>query len=340
MLDFTELTEAYLRLSPQSFDEVLRSTPRVSIDLADSLGRTTLYWASSVGDSETVEQLIRCGADPNKTDILGDTSLHSAAIFGDSRCLELLLRAKADVELKNVNGQTILHYISTVGGDITSLDLLLRYGANAEATNRYGQTPLHVAAMADNHLMVSGLLERGANMNARTSNGYTCLHLAFFYRSHNSLRTLLDNTGFHYNLKLDNGFTLLHFAAAYADIESLYILISKPLYELDIAEEDVNGLSAMQFAQYRRLYNEEWSKGFRQPRDNDPTEWYYAFEELLGSIIDAQTSIAASIEDEASEEDMADSEHSCSLSDETCEDSEDEDVLWEDAQEDLDGKSQ
>ena len=338
MLDFPELTEAYLRLCPQSFNEVLRSTPRVSIDLTDSLGRTTLYWASSVGDSEAVEQLIRCGSDPNKTDTLGYTSLHSA-VFGNSRCLELLLRAKPDVELKNIHGQTVLHDVSAYGWDITSLDLLLRYGANIEATNTFCQPPLHYAIMKDNHLMASALLERGANINARDLNGWTCLYSALYYHSHNSLRILLDNTGLHYNVKDDIGWTLLHVAAVYADIESFYILMSKPLYELDTTEEDVHGWTAMQYAQYRRLNNEEWSRRYCRGRDNDPTEWYNVFEELLESIISAQASMAGSIDDEGSEEDMADSEHSCSLSDETCEVSEDEDVAWEDAQEDLGGQS-
>ena len=338
-LEFPDLTSAYLELSSQPFDEVLRSTPRVSIDLADNLGRTTLHWASSVGDSEAVEQLIRFGADPSKTDTLGHTSLHSA-ISGNSICLELLLRAKADVGLKSVSSRTVLHDLSARGWDTTSLDLLLRYGANIEATSCDGLTPLHYAVMRDNHLMVSGLLERGGNINARTTDGWNCLYRALFYHSHNSLRILLDNTGLHYNVKIGDGWTLLHAAALYADIESLYILMSKTLYEADTAEEDVYGWTAVQIAQYRRLNNKEWSRRFLQPRDNDPTEWYYVFEELLDSIIDAQASIAGSIDDEASEEDMAESEHSYSFSDETCEDSEDEDVAWEDAQEALEGQSQ
>ena len=337
-LDFPELTEAYLRLCPQSFDEVLRSTPRDSIDLADIMGRTTLHWASIVGDSAAVKQLIRCGADPNKTDTLGYTSLHSA-IPRNSGCLELLLRAKADVELKNVHGQTVLHSASALRREITSLDLLLKYGANIEATDCHGLTPLHFAVMRDNHLMVSGLLEKDGNINARSTNGWDCLHRALVHHSHNSLKILLDNTGPDYNLKLDNGSTLLHFAARYADIESLCILMSKPLYELDTAEEDVYGWTAMQYAQYRGMNNEEWSREFFQARDKDSMEWYNVFEGLLESIIEAQTSIAGYIDDEGSEEDTAKSEHSYSLSDETCEDSEDEDAAWEDAQEDLDGKS-
>ena len=339
MLDFPELTTAFFGLCSQPFDEVLQSTPRVSIDLADSTGRTTLHWASLVGDSEAVEKLIRCGADPNKTDTRGHTSLH-LSIHGDSRCLELLLCAKADVELKGANDLTVMHHLSAYGWDTTALDLLVRVGANMEATTRLGRTPLHLAVEQDNHLMVSSLLESGANMNARSEGGWTCLYEALYFRSHNSLRILLDNTGLRYNLKTDTGQALLHCAALFADIESLYILMSQPLYELNIAEEDGDGWTAMQYAQYRRLENKKWSREFVRPRDYDPTEWYGVFEELLESIVDAQASIAGSIDDESSEEEMADSEHSCSLSDETCEENEDEDELWEDAQEDLDGRPQ
>ena len=339
MLDFPELTEAYLRLSPQSFDEALRSTPRNAIDLADSFGRTTLHWASSVDDSEAVEQLIRCGADPNKTDILGVSPLH-LSISGNSRCLELLLRANADVALKNVHGKTGMHYLSECGWDTTSLDLLLRYGANIEATDHFGRTPLHLTGREDNHLMVSGLLERGANINARATSGWTCLHQALHSNSYNSLSILLDNTALRYNVKTNMGRTLLHSAAVFADIESLYILMSRPLYELDSAEEDVDGWTALELARFRALNNEEWSKIFCRLRDNDPTEWYNVFEKLLDSIIEAQASMAGYIDDEECEEEMAGSEVPCTLADEGCEDEEDEDEFWEDAQEGLGGQSQ
>ena len=337
MLDFPELTTAYLGLCSQPFDEVLQSTPRVSIDLADSIGRTTLHWASIVGDSEAVEKLIRCGADPNTTDTRGRTSLHWS-MYVDSRCPELLLCAKADVDLKNVNGHTALHLSSAYGCDTTGLDLLVRFGANIEAITRFGRTPLHLAVDEDNHLMVSGLLERGANINATSTNEWTCLYRALYSHSHKSLRILLDNIGLRYNVKTEAGRTLLHLAAIFADIESLYIMMSKPLYELDTAEEDSYGWTAVRLAQYRVVNNKKWSRKFCRPRDNDPTEWYGVFEKLLESIIEAQASIAGPIDDEASEEEVAGSEVPRGLADENCVD--DEDESWEDAQEEFNEQSQ
>ena len=340
ILDLPELTKAYLGLSPESFDCVLRSTPRVSVDLADECGKTTLHWASEAGDWEAVEQLIHCGADPNKADNAGRSSLHMS-VQGGSRCLEVLLRAKADVNMKNFYNRTALHLLSAYGWDTTSLDLLLRFGANIEATDRFGFTPLQEAVREGNHLMFSGLLERGANINARDPRGLTCLFHALRFNGHNSLRILLENPGRLYNVKSDNGPTLLHVAAMYADIESLYILMSKQLYELDIAEEDVYGWTAMQIARFRRLDNEEWSTLARRPRDKDPTEWYYVFKELLESITGAQALMAGNVDNEASGEEMDNNEVSYDFSGEdSIEGDQDEEELWEDAREDLDGQLQ
>ncbi len=199
--------------------------------------------------------------------------------------------------------------------------------------------PLLRAVMEDNHSMVSRLLERGANTNTRDLLQTTYIFYALWFDGHNSLRTLLDNPNYHCNTNCDAGWTIIHSAAIFADIGSLHIVMSKGLYELNTAEEDVFAWTAMQHAQYRWLNNEEWSRNFRQPRDNDPTERYNAFEELQESITEAQASMAGYINDEASEEETSDSEVSCSLSDETYEDDEDEDEFWEDAQEDLDVQS-
>ncbi|KAK0510246.1 hypothetical protein JMJ35_007640 [Cladonia borealis] len=338
ILDLPELTKAFLGLNPQPFDCVLRSTPRVSVDLADYCGGTALHWASRAGDWEAVEQLIHCGADPNKPDNFGYSSLHMSIY--DSRCLELLLRAKADVDMKDNDDRTAMHRLSVYGSDTTNLDLLVRFGANIEATDRFGLTPLLLAVLEDNHLMVSDLLERGADINAGNLDGDTCLFLALWYNSHDSLGILLDNTSLRYNVKFDKGQTLFHIAAIYADIESLDILMSKGLYQLDTAEEDLHGLTAMQYAQFRRLENEEWSTRARRPCDKDPTERYNMVEELLESITEAQASMAGYYDDEASEEETANSEVSYDSSGEdSIEEDQDGEELWEDAREDLDGQS-
>ena len=187
--------------------------------------------------------------------------------------------------------------------------------------------------------MVSGLLERGAHTNVQSA-GWNCLFKALWSRRHNALRTLLNNTSLDYNVKSDDWGTLLHVAAWGADIEFLYILMSKRWYELDTAEENRNGYTAMDFAQLRRLSNEEWSEFCCQPRDNDPTEWYSVFEKLLDSITEAQASMAGDIDDKASEEETANGEVSYDSSGEdSIEGDQDGEELWEDAQEDLDGQS-
>ena len=244
------------------------------------------------------------------------------------------------MDMKDIDDRTAMHILSSYGWDTASLDLLVKYGANIEATDRFGSTPLLLAVFEDNHLMVSGLLERGANIDARDLDGWNCLTRALVCNSHNSLRLLLDNTSLDYNVKSERVGTLLHIAAVYADIESLKILMSQGLYRLDPAQEHVDGVTAMEFAQFRGLDNEGWSTSVHRPRDKDPTEWYNVFEELLESIAEAQASMAGYYNDEASEDETDNSEVSYDSSDEySIEEDQDGEELWEDAQEDLDGQS-
>ena len=77
-----------------------------------------------MGDWEAVEQLIRCGADPDRTDKSGSSPLHFS-VHGNSRCLKLLLCANADMNLKDFSGTTVLYYLSAYGCDTIGLDLLI-----------------------------------------------------------------------------------------------------------------------------------------------------------------------------------------------------------------------
>ena len=113
LFHFPELHKAYLGVSGKTFESVLLSTPRSSIDEADALGRTVLSWVAQRGDRDTMGQLLCCGADPNKTDASAESPLHWSVYAEDETCLQLLLRAKADVDMRDVCGRTTLQTVAT-----------------------------------------------------------------------------------------------------------------------------------------------------------------------------------------------------------------------------------
>jgi hypothetical protein len=75
----------------------------------NALGQQLIV-ASRTGDFETIEKLIRGGANPNFQDYCRDTALHWACIAGQWRSVRLLLGAGADPELKTEMGRTALHH--------------------------------------------------------------------------------------------------------------------------------------------------------------------------------------------------------------------------------------
>ncbi|MYE89965.1 acyltransferase family protein [Candidatus Poribacteria bacterium] len=72
-------------------------------------GLTPLSWAIFVGKVETVEQLIRAGADINGKNRDGGTPLHEAAFMGRDQIARVLLQNDADVEATDENGKTPLN---------------------------------------------------------------------------------------------------------------------------------------------------------------------------------------------------------------------------------------
>ncbi len=167
-------------------------------------GKTILMFAAEVGDPETLEVLLRVGADPNRSDANGLTPLHIAAAAGDAPIAKDLLQAgarpalrygkrklspiglaahfgHADVvkvlldrgESPESVGPTgkVLLLEACAGGFVDTVRLLLDRGAKADAVDTDGWSALHVAAW-NGHLAVARLLiARGADVNAQGKYG-------------------------------------------------------------------------------------------------------------------------------------------------------------------------
>ena len=286
--DLPDLTRAFLNLSGKDFFNVLASTPRPTIDVADSTGRTTLAWAARQGDEDVVKALLACGADPNHKDTVGSTPLHMSVYASSPECLRLLLNANADVDIKDYDGDTPLTIAAQAESRTDFLELLLAHGADIECTNSFDTTPLRLSAAANNPKQVSLLLRRGANINASDSDGRTAFHSAVMFRSSAVVKILMDNPALDYELKIDNGSTAIHIAALYADVEILKIVEGANLSNIDLDAVDTDGDTALDKARWRRYSNENWANWSLESRDEEPEAWYEAFKELMNSILMSQ----------------------------------------------------
>lgn len=283
LFGFSELHRAYLGISGVSFQEVLSSTPRSLIDAVDRMGLATLSWACRRGDNDAVARLLLCGADPNKADIIGRTPLHWSTTSSDEKCMELLLAAKANINLKDLEGRTAL-CLCTWKSSLACLMVLVAADADIENEDCEGWRPLHSAVYEDRYSIVSHLLRSGADINARMPDGGTAILVAIYNNCHRSLKILLGRPELDIHVVEGQGMNALHCLALFGSEETVQILCSAKWHGFDTTKLDTFGWSALEYARWRGVFNEEWSKRYFYSRDSDPIRWYNAFEVFMEEL--------------------------------------------------------
>jgi hypothetical protein len=125
--------------------------------------------AYALGKKEAFSEILRLGANPNKTRLdteFGAVSLlHVAAENKDGFWLETMLEHGGDPNLKdNLLGNVPLAYAISerVAGN---LDMLLKYGADANGQADYGFSMAAFAFSQGEYDMVASLIEHGADVN-------------------------------------------------------------------------------------------------------------------------------------------------------------------------------
>jgi len=121
--------------------EVLMSWPKTDVNTLNSNGESPLMLAAIKGNKDIAEQLIKKGADVNKT---GWTPLHYAASSGQLAIISLLLDQHAYIDAGSPNGTTPLMMAARYGTG-EAVDLLLAEGADARLKNQQGMTALEFA---------------------------------------------------------------------------------------------------------------------------------------------------------------------------------------------------
>ena len=138
-----------------------------------------LIQSSKFGNKETVEKLLKEGADVNAKNSEGYTALELASRNGHTEIVSMLLEKGADVNAKTNEGITALIRASEKGHTET-VARLLEKGADVNAKDSDGWTALMWASRNGHTETVTILLEEGADVNAKDNYflGSTALDIA------------------------------------------------------------------------------------------------------------------------------------------------------------------
>ena len=165
----------------------LKLDPNAAIDSPDNPDSewTPLASASHSGFPETVETLLRHGADPNKVGPYGtDTALWFAIVPSRSvKCVRYLLQHGADPNHSLLQPPLlceVAEYIEEEDIAIPIAEALIsgETPVNLESKGRDGQSPLMVACRQENLALVKWLLQKGVDVNQRDDQRRTALHFA------------------------------------------------------------------------------------------------------------------------------------------------------------------
>ncbi|XP_023343220.1 ankyrin-3 isoform X2 [Eurytemora carolleeae] len=189
---------------------------------------TLLHSAVQFNNKKGVSDLIKFGADLNKTNHAGQMPIHNACILKNLEILRLLLDAGANVHAPNKNGDLPIHLAV---GDLQLVKILKMYGADTSATGYLGNTCLHYAAEADNIKSLQYFVEEeGLSPNLRNILSETPLHLLAYNigcgKPVDCGAYLLEEGG-DLNARTEWGDTPIHYAALRGSGEILRFLAEK-----------------------------------------------------------------------------------------------------------------
>jgi ankyrin repeat protein len=163
----SELADAVMRGNKAAVRSLLQRKVDVNSPQVD--GTTALHWAVRADDLETIDLLVRAGANVSARNRAGVMPLELAALNGNAAVIERLIKAGADVNKPlNSSGDTALMMASR-SGKAEAVKALLDRGAQINAKETWADTTALMWAVSEgNHDVVKLLIERGADVNART----------------------------------------------------------------------------------------------------------------------------------------------------------------------------
>ena len=193
----TPLTAAYVSRNLLLATRLIRHG--ANVHARTSSGETALHWAARHGMAPTISSLLDHGAELDSKSDQGLTPLHAAAAgeSDPSETVEQLIRAGADKEATNPTLLfTPLHFAIDSSNEacVTSL---LESGVDINARCGLGWRPIHNAVRIGRSQIVKTLLRHGANVetlaNGGQHDGWRPMHFAARYCQLEVMKVLLDH---------------------------------------------------------------------------------------------------------------------------------------------------
>jgi len=144
----------------------LKSFFRRNVDKLDKHGSTELMSVAYNGDIVRLKELIKCGADVNKT--RNDSGKYNALLWASQQghvdCIKVLIESDANVNYVGEYGCTALR-LAVSNGRKECVKALIEAGANVNQIDNYGYTVLMSASYNGYTEIMKYLINAGANVN-------------------------------------------------------------------------------------------------------------------------------------------------------------------------------
>ncbi|CAB0038135.1 unnamed protein product [Trichogramma brassicae] len=182
----------------------------VEIDARDNEGNTPLHCLMRNGyfrTMETLELMLRRGADPNLADAAGRTPLHQICRFQSQVMAEHFfeiidkIQLTVEIDARDNERNTPLHLLMQSDYVLTQgrAELLLRRGADPNSANAEGMIPLHFICQREyddgfvkKFFKICDEIQQTVQIDARDNLGRTPLQLAVVHILLNGVKFLLD----------------------------------------------------------------------------------------------------------------------------------------------------
>ena len=194
------------------------------VNAKNDKGITPLMAASAIGDVKSVKLLVSRGAALDiRANYGGWTALFMAALNGHEETVQYLIRAGADVNIQGDKRSTPLILACMKGHPSIAL-MLINAGANVNASTDLGYTALHGAAVRGLPKVARILIEKGADVNRREvlNNDTPLIYAAV--KGNDDTVNILISAGAELDFKGDNGCTAYLVAKSSGHINVAHIL--------------------------------------------------------------------------------------------------------------------